>query len=613
MAIPRRHAITTGSILNLLTKPRNVLRDTLQSLKQGIRAANRHRLYRRRMKKGVDYATWIASHDTPSDQDRATWSHWLDTHPDAPTFSLILPLESNSDAELVKRSIASVQSQLYPHWQLIVPTSEPGGAILPPSATEDDRIQILTVRDTVLSQAKGAWTALLQAGDQLREHSLLLMAQAVQANPDAKIIYPDDDQIDRHGQRSAHHFKPDWNYDFQLSANYMGNACLISTPHLIGAGGYAHQAGEAQSFDTTLRCIERLQAHQIVHVPHVLWHHGTTTRLPFDGSFVQALQAHLDRVSPGAKASATPQGFLRVHYALPAPPPLVSIVICTRNQYKLLHTCIQSITQKTTYPRFEIIIVDNGSDEDRTLNYLQNLPQQDSRVRVIRDDSPFNYSALNNMALGNAQGDVLALLNNDIEVINGDWLTEMVGHALRPGVGCVGAKLLYPDETIQHAGVLVGGGIHAPNTIAAHYLRGVPREAPGYANRAIVTQRLTAVTAACLVVRKSTFMKVGGLDAEHLSVAYNDVDFCLRVGELGLHNIWTPHAILYHHESISRGRDTSSKNIARFLPEVAYMQQRWTSTLKNDPFYNPNLNHQRPDFLLAYANETDEPVRNDES
>ncbi|MES2092053.1 MAG: glycosyltransferase family 2 protein [Pseudomonadota bacterium] len=595
--------------MKLLTKSRGILRDTLQNLKQGIRAANRHRLYRRRMKKGVDYAAWIVSNDTPSDQDRATWPHWLDTHPDAPTFSLILPLGENSDVELLKRSIASVQSQLYPHWQLIVTTSEPGSAILPPSATEDNRIQILTGRDTVLSQAKGAWAALLQVGDRLREHSLLLMAQAVQANPDAKIIYPDDDQIDRHGQRSAHHFKPDWNYDFQLSANYMGNACFISTPHLIGAGGYAHQAGVAQSYDTTLRCIEGLQAHQIVHVPHVLWHHAATARHSLDGTFVQALQAHLDRVSPGAKASATPQGFLRVHYVLPAPPPLVSIVICTRNQYKLLHTCIQSITQKTTYPRFEIIIVDNGSDEDRTLTYLRQLPQQDSRIRVIRDDSPFNYSALNNMAVEHAQGEVVALLNNDIEVINGDWLTEMVGHALRPEVGCVGAKLLYPDDTVQHAGVLVGGGTDAPDAIAAHYLRGIPSEAPGYANRAIVTHQLTAITAACLVIRKATFAKVGGLDSEHLAVTYNDVDFCLRVGELGLWNVLTPHATLYHHESVSRGRDASSKNMARFLPELLYMQRRWASRLKRDPCYNPNLSHQKPDFLLNAGAESKQQPR----
>ncbi len=277
----------------------------------------------------------------------------------------------------------------------------------------------------------------------------------------------------------------------------------------------------------------------------------------------------------------------------------MSIVICTRNQYKLLETCIRSITSITRYPRYEIIIVDNGSDEARTLDYLAQLPLQDERVRVIRDDSPFNYAALNNLAVAQAQGELVALLNNDIEVIHADWLTEMVGHALRPEVGCVGAKLLYPDDTVQHVGVLVGPGKDAPDAIAAHYLRGIPAKAPGYANRAIVAQQLTAVTAACLVIRKATFLSVGGLDAEHLAVTYNDVDFCLRVGELGLQNVLTPHAVLYHHESVSRGRDASSKNKARFLPELAYMQRRWASQLQCDPCYNQNLSHQKPDFLLA--------------
>ncbi|MDI1259434.1 glycosyltransferase family 2 protein [Aquabacterium sp.] len=599
--------------MKLINKPRDAIRDALQNMKQGIRAANRNRLHRRRMKKGVDYATWIARHDTPTAQDRAAWQVWLEAHTNAPTISLILNVEANSDAELLKRSIASVRSQAYPHWQLILVSPEQGRAPIPSSTAEDLRIQSQPTHDDALAQVKGTWTALLQVGDQLREHSLLLMAQAMQSHPGAKIIYTDDDQIDGNGQRSGHHFKPEWSYDFQLSANYIGSACLISTSHLIAAVGHRHQGGAVYTFDALLRCIEGLPATDIIHVPHVLWHHPATVRHSLDAPYVQALQEHLDRVSPGARASTTSQGFLKVGYPVPALPPLVSIVICTRNQYKLLHTCIQSITQKTTYPQYEVIIVDNGSDEARTLTYLQQLPNKDARVRVIRDDSPFNYSALNNMAVEHAQGEVVALVNNDIEVINGNWLTEMIGHALRPEVGCVGAKLLYPDDTIQHAGVLVGGGIQAPNTIAAHYLRGIPREAPGYANRAIVTQQLTAVTAACLVVRKSTFLDVGGLDSANLSVAYNDVDFCLRVGELGLHNIWTPHAILYHHESISRGRDTSSKNIARFLPEAAYMRQRWTSRMRCDPFYNPNLNHQRPDFLLACTTDAHDLVGSDES
>jgi len=604
--------------LKPFSQARGALRDALQSLKQSVRAANRHRLYRRRMKKGVAYASWIAHNDTPTEQDRAAWAQWLRSSPDVPTVSLILHADEHGSIDALERSITSVRAQVCPHWQLLLTLPEqaqgPACARLRALATEEPRIKVVSTQSQATSaqraqealmQATGDWVGQLQVGDQWRAHSWLLLAQAAQAHPDARVLYPDEDQIDGHGQRSSHHFKPDWNLDFLLSANYIGHACLISRPHLIAAGGYT-AAGPAFTLDALLRCVEGLRSAQIVHVAHVLWHQAAGMPHPLDQTSAPVLQAYLDRTSPGARALplaklSTAQGLCQVRYPIPTPAPLVSIVICTRNQYSLLETCIRSITNLTTYPRFEIVIVDNGSDEDRTLAYLAQLPQQDARVRVIRDDSPFNYAALNNMAVGHAQGDLVALLNNDIEVIDGDWLSEMVGHALRPEVGCVGAKLLYPDDTVQHVGVLVGPGKDAPDAIAAHYLRGIPREAPGYANRAIVTQQLTAVTAACLVIRKATFLKVGGLDAEHLAVTYNDVDFCLRIGELGLHNVLTPHALLYHHESVSRGRDASSKNKARFLPELAYMQRRWASQLGHDPCYNPNLSHEKPDFLLSAA------------
>lgn len=606
--------------MKLLTKPRAALRDALQQLKQRVRAANRHRLYRRRMKKGVDYATWIAHMDTPGEQDRLAWRAWVEANPDAPLMDMILNVEADSDPHLMRRSIDSMRSQIYPHWRLTVAAPAPSpawhkgtqGTLIAQAAADDKRIVVLPADATALTpdkrahaallQSSGTWIGLLDVGDQLREHALLTMAQAALAHADACVIYPDDDHITNQGRRTAHHFKPDWNHDFLLSANYIGHACLILKSRLLAAGGYQSSTPTAYAFDALLRCTDGLGTVQIVHVPRVLWHHPgampTPTHRDADGA-ASVLQRHLDRTAPGARATTTPQGLLTVRYPVPAPAPLVSIVICTRNQYKLLRTCVQSITEKTRYAPYEIIIVDNGSDDEQTLQYLKQLPQDDPRVRVIRDDSPFNYAALNNMAVDHARGELVALLNNDIEVIAGDWLSEMVGHALRPEVGCVGAKLLYPDETVQHAGVLVGSGSDAPGAIAAHYQRAIPREAPGYANRAIATHQLTAVTAACLVIRKATFLHVGGLDSVHLAVTYNDVDFCLRVSELGLHNVWTPHALLYHHESISRGRDASSKNIARFLPELAYMQKRWATRLQQDPHYNVNLSHEKPDFLLS--------------
>ena len=556
---------------------------------------NRQRLYRRRMKKGVDYGAWIASRDTPSEQTIADWRQWTQDHPDAPSVNLLLPLSARSDGALAKRTIASIQEQIYGNWRLFITLDHEESLNLPVS---DERVQIVQSQDFSLTSAEGTWSTILQAGDQLRPQSLLLMIQKALTQPDAKVVYADEDVLDRNGRRSQHHFKPDWNYDFQLSTGYLGNAWLIKTDHLVASGGHDLRSNHASAiYDTTLRCIETLNTNQIIHVPHVLWHKASCHR-DLDTSHTSSLQKHLNRMSLGAVANSTDQGHLKVAYPVPTPAPLVSIVICTRNQYKLLRTCIESIVNKTSYPAFEIIIVDNGSDEVRTLNYLQELPLRDKRIQVIRDDSPFNYSALNNMAVEHAHGELVALLNNDIEVIDGDWLTEMVGHALRPEIGCVGAKLLYPNDTVQHAGVLVGSGPDAPNAIAAHYQRAIPKEAPGYAKRAIATHQLTAVTAACLVIRTSTFKTVGGLDSKNLAVTYNDVDFCLRVRELGLHNVLTPHAVLYHHESVSRGRDASSKNIERFLPELAYMQRRWGTRLHGDPCYNPNLSHQKPDFLL---------------
>lgn len=605
--------------MKLIDKPHGLLRDALQSLKQGLRAANRHRLYRRRMKRGVAYAEWIAAHDTPSAQDKAAWQDWLNKHADdLPLVALVLFVDGDGDnAGQLQRCIDSVRQQIYPRWQLLVQVDAAGRAahrsILEKVGGDDPRIHVSEVAagtpiDACMHQAlrqssDATWIGLLRSGDQLREQSLILMIQAVMSQPDARLIYPDQDCITPAGQRFNHHFKPDWNPDFLRSSNYIGHACLISQPHLSACIGKA-ATFSAFMFDTVLRCTEQLAAHQIVHVPHVLWHLGTDNRSAASPQALRALQSHLDRTSPGASADRTPEGFFHVRYPVAQPVPLVSIVICTRNQYKLLQTCIQSITEKTSYSPYEIIVVDNGSDEQRTLDYLKQVGTSDPRIRVIRDDSPFNYAALNNMAVAHARGELVALLNNDIEVIDGDWLSEMVGHALRPDIGCVGAKLLYPDDTVQHAGVLVGSGSDAPDAIAAHYLRGIPRDAPGYANRAIVTHQLSAVTAACLVIRKNTFLQVGGLDAEHLAVTYNDVDFCLRVGDMGLRQVWTPHAMLYHHESVSRGRDASSKNIARFLPELAYMKKRWSTRLKRDPCYNPNLSHAKPDFLLVGQHES---------
>jgi GT2 family glycosyltransferase len=284
----------------------------------------------------------------------------------------------------------------------------------------------------------------------------------------------------------------------------------------------------------------------------------------------------------------------RVTYQLPEHRPLVSLIIPTRNGFHLIKTCIDSIEDKTSYRNFEILVVDNGSDDPEVLDYFSEI-QKKPNVEIIRDDRPFNFARLNNLAVTQAEGELVGLINNDIEVIEPDWLSEMVGLATRDGVGAVGAKLLYTDGKIQHGGVVLGVG-----GVAGHAFKHYPGDYPGYFSRARLTSSFSAVTAACLVIRKETYLQAGGLDEKNLAIAFNDIDFCLRVRELGLRNVWTPHALLYHHESASRGYEDTPEKQERFAKEVRFMQKRWGRKLLDDPAYSPNLTLEHEDFSFAW-------------
>jgi GT2 family glycosyltransferase len=283
-----------------------------------------------------------------------------------------------------------------------------------------------------------------------------------------------------------------------------------------------------------------------------------------------------------------------VRYELPESPPLVSLIVPTRNGLELLRRCINSILEKTDYPNYEILIVDNGSDQQAVLEYLANIVN-DRRVRVLRDDRSFNFSALNNSAVQSARGEVVGLINNDIEVISPDWLSEMVSIALQPSVGAVGARLWFPDETLQHGGIILGVG-----GVANHSHKHLPRGVPGYFGRAALIQSFSAVTAACLVVRRDLYEQVGGLDEANLAVAFNDVDFCLKLREAGYRNVWTPHAELYHHESATRGYEDTPVKKERFEREIAHKRRRWGAVLTTDPAYSPNLTLEYEDFSYAW-------------
>jgi GT2 family glycosyltransferase len=334
----------------------------------------------------------------------------------------------------------------------------------------------------------------------------------------------------------------------------------------------------------------------------------------------KVITEHFVRTGIDATLSPTKGSYWRVHYPVPAPAPRVTLIIPTRNRLNVLQPCVESLLTKTAYPNFEILIVDNDSDDPATLAYLsrisdlksqisdsapaarsdaaqENAPAGDAppaRVRVVRFPGEFNYSALNNFGVEHTDAPLVGLLNNDLEVIDRDWLDEMVSHALRPEIGCVGAKLYYPDDKIQHAGVILGIG-----GVAAHAWQTHPRGAAGQAHRNLLQQNLSAVTAACLVIRRDLYRQVGGLNADQLKVAFNDVDFCLKVRAAGYRHLWTPYAELYHHESASRGKEDTLEKRDRFRTEVEYMRATWGDLLDHDPAYNPNLTLTINDFTLA--------------
>jgi len=416
--------------------------------------------------------------------------------------------------------------------------------------------------------------------------------------PAARLVYCDEDRI-AEGRRFEPHFKPDFSRELFRSYNYLGALVLHHADHLHALGGWREGFDGAEQYDLNLRACEGARDEAVVHIPHVLVHRQNKADLragrePADASEagLRALEEHVARTGLGATVEPVPgtRGY-RLRLPVPKPEPRVSLIVPTRDRVELLRGCVESIREKTTYTNYEIIVVDNGSHEAATLSYLDELAALPD-MRVLSYREPFNYSAINNFAAARAEGSIIGLINNDIVAITPDWLTEMVGWALLPDVGCVGAKLYYADGTVQHGGVILGLG-----GIAGHAHRGFPRDHPGYFSRLKLTQNLTAVTGACLIVRREIFEEVGGLNERDLTVAYNDVDFCLRVREAGYTNVWTPFAELYHLESVSRGAEDSPEKLRRYQSEMAYMQQNWILNL--DPYYSVNLTLDREDFSFA--------------
>ena len=573
--------------------------------------------YRRRLlpEDVGEYAGWVARFDTLTaghmEQLQARAAGFVGGS--VPLISILVPTY-NTDERWLRRCIESVIGQVYPHWQLcIADDASPDPRVmevLNEYAAADSRIEIMRrpvnghisqASNSALSMARGDYVGLLDHDDELRPHALLEMAEAIIAKPGVGLLYSDEDKLDEEGRRFDPYFKPDWNRDLLLSQNYVCHFTVIRTDLVRRVGGFREGFEGSQDHDLFLRCIEELPPAGIHHVPRVLYHWRAitgSTALSRDAKDYaaeageRAVAEHLGRRHPGARAEGLSHGHYRVHWPMPEPPPKVSLIIPTRDRVDLLRTCVDSILSRTRYPAYEVVVVDNQSSDPDALDYLAQVGR-DPRVRVLRYDAPFNYSAINNWAVGQCDGAILGLLNNDVEVISPDWLDELVSQAARPGVGAVGAMLYYPNDTIQHAGVVLG--IHG---VAAHQYAGMPRGYPGHGGRARVAQELSAVTGACLVVTRSAYERVGGLD-EALQVAFNDIDFCLRLVEAGYRNVWTPFAELYHHESASRGAEDTDEKRERFGNEVDLMLRRWRSMLARDPAYNPNLSLESLNSELA--------------
>ncbi|MCP5305430.1 MAG: glycosyltransferase [Chromatiaceae bacterium] len=565
----------------------------------------------------ANYARWIEQIEAPREPDAASVKTFVESLAQAPLISVVMPVYEPRP-EWLRAAIDSVLAQRYPHWELcIADDASPSPEIrtlLDDYRHRDPRIKVIlrdknghiaAATNSALTLAEGDWVGFMDHDDLLTENALYHVAREIVGHPDARMLYSDEDKIDDRGTRSAHYFKPDFNPDLMLSHNLVCHFSVYRRDLLNHAGGIREGFEGAQDYDLALRCIAELHPDEIRHIPRILYHWRAVPGSTASGleakpyaldAAVRAVQDHLQAkgVQAEVKPSKRIEGMLRVRYPVPEPAPLVSLIIPTRNGLRLLRQCIDSVRAKTGYPNYEIIIVDNQSDEPATIEYLQQL-QASGEARVVPYDKPFNYAALNNFAVAKAAGDYLCFLNNDIEVIEGDWLAEMVSHAARPEIGAVGARLLYPDGRLQHGGVLTGLG-----GVAGHAMKYLSGEAKGYNGRAVLVQNYSAVTAACMVMRREVFEQIGGFDAEHLGVAFNDVDLCLRIREQGYRNLWTPYAELYHHESATRGAENTAEKQARFGKEIAYMKSRWGAGLLRDPAYNPNLTLDREDFSLNW-------------
>jgi O-antigen biosynthesis protein len=574
-----------------------------------------------------EYREWVKLYDTLTLADRMAIHIKIDQMRQKPLISIIMPV-FNPYPKYLCKALDSVIEQLYPHWELCIAddasTNPEIKKVLEEYSRRDLRIKVTyreknghisAASNTALELATGEFIALMDHDDALPPNSLYMVAHELNIYPDTDLIYTDEDKIDEQDQRCDAHFKTDWNPELFYAQNLIAHMGVYRTSLVHNIGGFRVGFEGSQDYDFILRFLRHTESSRIRHIPHVLYHWriypGVTsfsTNNP-DKSVSTAycaLNEYFADVDPDATVMPVEKfpSWWRIKRKLRQPEPRVSIIVPTRDRLDMVSITVDGLLHETDYDNLEVIIVDNDSVDPDTLQYFDML-QSDERVKILRIEGAFNFSRLNNRAVELATGSILGFVNNDVKVMHRDWLIELVTQVSRRNVGAVGAKLYYQNETIQHAGVILG-----LYSVAAHSHRHFPRHALGYFGRPMLVQNISAVTAACMLVPKQVFKQVNGFDEVNLTVGYNDVDLCLKIREAGYDIVFTPFAELYHLESMSRGENLTPIQIERDAYERAYMLKRWGSIIARDPFYNSNLTVHSEDFGLAFPPRAAKPWLN---
>lgn len=511
------------------------------------------------------------------------------------------------DISSINNTINSISSQNYDNADVFILTANIDEEILKFSSQSNLNIKLINnpglpiykLLNISLKKITGDLCIFVRAGDTLNKNALLNIAKYYALNEKVSLIYGDDDEIDECGKRINPRFKPEWNPIYFFCYDYISDFVCIKSSLIKDFEYKTHVEDDTEIYCLLLWCLRQKSVNnEIIRIPIVLSHSPYHVKREYEDDnlisckktllknffksnnreFATDICNHVNKLSPVLKDNNR----------------LVSILIPTRDNYSVIKRCISSILEKTSYRNYEIIVLNNQSTQHETLSYFKKINHIDN-VRVVDYNDVFNFSAINNYGVSISNGDLICLLNDDTAIITPDWLSEMVSYAVLPEIGCVGAKLFYSNGKIQHGGVILGLG-----HVAGHAHRYFPGDSCGYMNRLICTQYVSAVTGACLLVRREIYEEVDGLDDKNLTIAYNDVDFCIKVKMAGYHNIWTPHARLYHYESLSRGADNTSKKKLRYNKEVRYMHKKWKNILKNDPYYHPYLTNKREDFTLRF-------------